>query len=329
MVFDPDYLKTVVFDPLGKYSCAAGSGGMINSSPTGTGSVKARQIYCRITEISLLVGYVNPVGAGYVPKSISLKYNPMQFARELITSATINTTFTVPASTRSIILCLTNRFRHVCADAEEVSLGGAGITSFGKVADAAGVTHTDVKDGSFVFFNKGYNLSFTDAGSTAPKIEGSVDYAKITNADKYQVYPWQSAQISLGNEIQPREMYSNLSPATGQMSRPWMDYTNFISKFQGLKASNMSYAQYCGFESFFREDGVGAGDVSSFLPFVIRNPSGTLATTLSVRGQLTNQPDALANQELVCIAISDQLWSVGFDQSGSELPVMTETNPLI
>jgi hypothetical protein len=50
---------------------------------------------------------------------------------------------------------------------------------------------------------------------------------------------------------------------------------------------------------------------------------------LSVRGQLTAPPDALANQELVCIAISDQLWSVGFDQSGSELPVMTETNPLI
>ena len=66
-----------------------------------------------------------------------MKYNPISVSREHLSgSATVDTSFTVLASTRSAILCLRNRFHHICSDNEEVSLGGDGITTYG-VTDAS------------------------------------------------------------------------------------------------------------------------------------------------------------------------------------------------
>ena len=83
-------------------------------------------------------------------------------------------------------------------------------------------------------------------------------------------------------------------------------------------------------ESFWRDNGPGAGDVSNVMAFNIQNPSGTLATQLSVRGVLADQPDTKAGQELMVLAITDQLMSIGFDPSKvNEQPILSETNPVV
>ena len=92
----------------------------------------------------------------------------------------------------------------------------------------------------------------------------------------------------------------------------------------------LSFAQWCGQESFFRNSGPGAGDSSNMVAFNIQNPSGTMATQLQIRGTLAGAPDPAAEQELMVLAITDQLMSIGYDPAKvSETPVLTETNPII
>lgn len=311
----PQYLKDLFFDPLGQYTCPAGDGGALNKVPGGTAAdpFVARQIYCRVRDFNLQIAYASPIEP-FVPRSISLKYHPIAVSRQLVSaSTTVNTSFDVPASTRSIILCLRNRLNDVCVDTEEISLAGAGITTYGKRGDVA----ADDGKGEWIPYNKGY---MSDGAYTADE----------ANLKKYQVAPWKSLQVQLGNDIQPREMYSELDPAIGAVARPWQDWTAYLSKFHGMRGSLHSFAQYCGYESFMREGKPGAGEVSNMMAFTIRNPSGTMATSLQIRGTLKFAPQAEAGQELVCLAIYDQLWNQGYaPESGSEVPILVESNPLI
>jgi hypothetical protein len=45
-------------------------------------------------------------------------------------------------------------------------------------------------------------------------------------------------------------MYANLDSFTGQMARPWSDYTNYIAKYHSYHGSMKSIAQCCDHESF-------------------------------------------------------------------------------
>jgi len=305
----PDWQKNIVFDPLGQYTCVEGNGGCMNSEPKADGTgVMARQIYCSIQSVSLLINYLNPVSP-YVPKSISLRWQPIQVARVLLTDQTVNETVTVGPATRAVVICLRDRHAHVCADAEEISLGGAGITSKGAAKASTG-TAPQLIAGEWEPFNKGYG--YTDA-----------------KEPEYRVEPWQSLQVQYGNAIEPREMYANLDPLTGQMARPWSDYTNYIAKYHGYRGSMKSIAQYCGHESFFRKCGPRAGDTGGFIPFVLRTPGGSLNTALNIRGQLVGPPGTSSGQEMLVFSISDELWNTMYDPTGnSEVPLMTKTNVL-
>ena len=137
-------------------------------------------------------------------------------------------------------------------------------------------------------------------------------------------------KVQLGNDIQPREMYSELDIQRGTAGRMWNDWVSYLHKFSGMRGSMLSFAQWCGQESFFRNSGPGAGDSSNMVAFNIQNPSGTMATQLQIRGTLAGAPDPAAEQELMVLAITDQLMSIGFDPAKvSETPVLTETNPII
>ena len=142
----PNYLKDCIFDALGEYTCVPGGGGALNQVPT---TFKARQVYIRIKDVHLEIAYVQPAagGDGYIPRSMSQKYNPIAVTHEILSSSTVNMSVNVPPSTRAVILCLRNRFNHVCCDSEEISLGGAGISTYGTAAATGG----------FTYFNKGYN----------------------------------------------------------------------------------------------------------------------------------------------------------------------------
>ena len=79
-----------------------------------------------------------------------------------------------------------------------------------------------------------------------------------------------------------------------------------------------------------RDNQAGAGDISNMMGFNIMNPSGTLATQLQIRGTLNGSPDAKAEQEIMVLAVYDQLFNIGFDPSKqSEQPILTETNPIV
>lgn len=140
-----------------------GSGGCVNSEPLAT-AVKACQIYCSIQSVSLLINHLSLVSP-YVPKSISLRWQPIQIARVLLNDATVNETVTVGPATKAVVICLRARHIHVCADAEEISLGGAGITTKGEAGE----------DGVWEPYDEGYG------------------YTKENDANPlYRVQPWQS-----------------------------------------------------------------------------------------------------------------------------------------
>ena len=54
----------------------------------------------------------------------------------------------------------------------------------------------------------------------------------------------------------------------------------------------------------------------------------SVATCPQVRGQLLGDVQPAAKQELVCVAVSDSIWNVGY-QSPSATPVMTQVAPIL
>ena len=72
LTVSPDWQKNLFYDTSGQYGCVEGDGGIINCKgdgsddfPSGAGSIKARQIYSRVTSIALHVHYVHPSDTGH------------------------------------------------------------------------------------------------------------------------------------------------------------------------------------------------------------------------------------------------------------------------
>ena len=62
--------------------------------------------------------------------------------------------------------------------------------------------------------------------------------------------------------------------------------------------------------------------------FDVEQPQGSIATDLQVRGQLLGDVQNAAKQELVCVAVSDSIWNVGYN-APSATPVLTQVAPII
>ena len=127
--------------------------------------------------------------------------------------------------------------------------------------------------------------------------------------------------------MQPREQLAQQKPTTGEISRAWTLYTEFISKSSGFRGSVMSFADFSGYLSANYSSGARCGDRGTFHMFNLQNKSGSLSSDLQVRGQLSASPDVSAKQFLVVMAISESMFDIGY-QAPSPVPVMTRIQPL-
>ena len=311
MTVSSTMLKDLLYDTAGAYGCGA-DGAALGVIP-GSGdiaSVKMGQIYVQLKECSLHLNYQHPI-VPFIPKSVSIRYNPMQVSTHLLTDQTVNLTQIVPPSTRSVYLFMRQRFNHVCADREELSKAAAGIVETGE---------SDATTGRFKYFSSTLT-SYRD---------GEVDSRNVDAGNAlYDTQPLQNLQIQLGSQIQPREQLAMMDPTQGKMSRAWQLYTEFLNKAAGMRGSVMSFDEFCGYHSANFESGPRMGDRGPGFYFnVAGSPAGSLATDLQIRGQLMQNPGDKASQELVIIAVSDSLWNVGWQSPGTSA-VLTETNPIV
>eukprot|EP01049_Picozoa_sp_SAG25_P009328 SAG25_NODE_916_length_4775_cov_8.131737_1_plen_107_part_00 len=60
--------------------------------------------------------------------------------------------------------------------------------------------------------------------------------------------------------LNDRQSHGDLDPAKGKMSRPFADYLSTIGKSLGLRASTLTYAEFCGFQNSNSESGKAKGD---------------------------------------------------------------------
>ena len=148
----------------GQYGCGT-AGAIVNgneSSLTGlpnTGNgVLARKIYCQVKSVELHVGYIHP-SEPYIPPSQSIRYSPIQVTERKVEGTSLNETFVVPPSTKSVMIFMRQDANHVCIDRELDSKAGAGVNVLGDT-DTAG-TLDDTADrtgpmhaGTFVYDSK-------------------------------------------------------------------------------------------------------------------------------------------------------------------------------
>ena len=107
------------------------------------------------------------------------------------------------------------------------------------------------------------------------------------------------------------------------MTRLFNLYLNFIGRSQGYRGSAMSYSEFCSYHNSNYSSGPLCGDRGAFAVFDMEQPPGSIATDLQVRGTLLASVESDAHQELVCVAVFDSIWNVGY-QSPSATPVMTQ-----
>ena len=112
------------------------------------------------------------------------------------------------------------------------------------------------------------------------------------------------------------------------MSRLFNLYLNFIGRSQGYRGSAMSYSEFCSYHNSNYSSGPLCGDRGAFAVFDVEQPQGSIATDLQVRGQLLGDVQNAAKQELVCVAVSDSIWNVGYN-APSSTPVLTQVAPII
>jgi hypothetical protein len=141
------------------------------------------------------------------------------------------------------------------------------------------------------------------------------------------VYGFTDFEFSFAGRNYPNIGYGDLDPAKGKMSRPFADYLSTIGKSLGLRASTLTYAEFCGFQNSNSASGKAEGDRGAvFMNRTITN-SGNLSNVLTYRAKLTNSPHASAQEELVCIAIYDNLLNIQYAPPAS-LPVSTTVSML-
>ena len=315
LTISPDYLKDLLYCHSGCYGCAAGAGGAIRGIPTNEADFKAGQIYVDIKSVSLETEMVFPIEP-YVPRSMSYKVQPYRVAVEQLTSDSINSTVVVPASTRAVLVFLRQRFKHVCADREEIGLAGGGIVESG--AAIAGGTNESGK-GRFSYFSSkltGHQDSYVDSRHAAPDSD-------------YDVAGFQNIQVSLGNAVAPREQIAQQDLSKGKGGALWKQFVEYIHRSHGYRSLPLNFAEYCGTFNSNYASFPGCGDrTSGFFCAELQNPPGTLATDLAIRAQLHSRPGSKADMEMVVIAVSDSLVNIGWTE-GNSVASLTEINPIV
>ena len=326
LTISPDWQQHLLYDPSGQY---AAQSGVINTDGAGgdslIGTIPARKVAVRISEVSLHVAYVHP-SEPYIPPSISLRYSPIQVVTRQLQSDSVNETFVVPPSTKSVMIFMRQAFSHLCVDREELSLAGAGINVMG-----TGQTQSEdaFQNGRFMYDNQLLSIDPQSDPRLKRTTGAGVDQIATSNgAEITRPYAFRSLQCQLGSSIQPREMLTDMNPQQGKMSRAWQLYTEFIGRSQGYRGSVMSYGEFCGYANANYSSGPGCGDRGSFFLFNMQRKPGELATDLQIRGQLLDTPRVDAKQELVVVAVSDNIMNVGW-QSPSETPVLTQVAPIV
>ena len=329
LTISPDWQQHLLYDPSGLY---AAQSGVINTDGAGgdslIGTIPPRKVAVRISEVSLHVAYVHP-SEPYIPPSISLRYSPIQVVTRQLQSDSVNETFVVPPSTKSVMIFMRQAFSHLCVDREELSLAGAGINVMG-----TGQTESSnaFQNGRFLYDNQLLNID----PQSDPRLKratgtATVDEIALNSSNSAEItrpFAFRSLQCQLGSSIQPREMLTDMNPQQGKMSRAWQLYTEFIGRSQGYRGSVMSYGEFCGYANANYASGPGCGDRGSFFLFNMQRKPGELATDLQIRGQLLDTPRVDAKQELVVVAVSDNIMNVGW-QSPSETPVLTQVAPIV
>jgi hypothetical protein len=281
---------------------------------------------------ALHISYVHPVEP-YIPKSISIKTHPIQVAVRTLRSQTVQETFVVPSSTRSLLVFLKQDIHHLCADREldGQAKAGAGVNALGTTNDASGTFAYDSRP--FMIAN-GDDAQIDPRHPSANSVGGdgildSIVSNEIDGAKLEHTAPmcFEQLQCQLGQAIVPREALSNMKPPRGEVSRAWNLFTEFVSKSHGFRGSAMSYADFTGYLNHNYNSGPRCGDRGCFFMFNIQNPSGTLATDLQIRGILEAAPHSDAKQQLVVMAISESMYDIAW-QAPSESPVLTRIQPL-
>ena len=333
LTISPDWRKTLLYDHSGQYGCGA-DGAIVNGNessltglPNTADGVLARKIYCQVKSVELHVGYVHP-SEPYIPPSQSIRYSPIQVTERKVDGQSLNETFVVPPSTKSVMIFMRQDANHVCIDRELDSKAGAGINVLGQTdtagtldstADRTGAQHA----GTFVYDSK--DIYDSRDLATDPRRVKTASHSAVETTRPSAL---QSLQVQLGGQIQPREMLTEMDPRNGKMSRAWNLYTQFIGRSMGYRGSVMSYAEFCGHHNANYASGPGCGDRGSFYLFDMQQPPGSLATDLQVRGSFVSNINPNAKQRIVVVAISDSIMNIGW-QAPSETPVLTQVAPII
>jgi hypothetical protein len=74
------------------------------------------------------------------------------------------------------------------------------------------------------------------------------------------VYGFTDFEFSFAGRNYPNIGYGDLDPAKGKMARPFADYLSTIGKSLGLRASTLTYAEFCGYQNSNSESGKAKGD---------------------------------------------------------------------
>lgn len=334
----PNYLKDLLYDPSGQYGCPGRTGEALPYGATlDVAKLLKGTVAVRVKEVALHVSYIHPIES-FIPKSISLKTNPIQVAKRQLRTQNVQESFTISPSTKAVMCFLVQDFAHLCADAEldGRAKAGAGVNALGI---------TDDTTGKFTYDSRALQcVRDADIDPREPSAIGGLtanaanDYTPATvlevkngaasvNLEKTAPMYWESLQVQLGADVQPRDMLTQQSPPTGLLSRAWSLYTNFIAKSAGFRGSVMSYSEFCGYVNSTFNSGARCGDRGPFHMFSIQNPAGSLSSDLQIRGSLSGAPNDVARQFLVVMSISESMFDIAY-QAPSPVPVMTRIRPL-
>jgi len=276
------------------------------------GQFEPGTVYVDIEDVELLVSYASPAGGtGVVPASQSLKFSELQVATRPLRSSVVAEEVVVPVGTRAVYVTSRQNVHNILADAEELSRAQGGADEVGLITEEAGGV---------------------PAGN------------KLTMPQ-----PFTSLQCSIGGVHAPTQMYSDLDTTSGKMARPYADALSVVGKPNGLRGCTWPYDHYCGRTSAngltFSNDPTAItgcdGTVGSVAVtervfpdsgawFMLRllTPPNSLSNVLSIRGTLAGEPPAGSKQELVVIAVNDQLLNTQYAPP-AELPISTTKSPIV
>ena len=145
---------------------------------------------------------------------------------------------------------------------------------------------------------------------------------------------FQNLEVQLGSSIAGR--YTAMNPIQGKMQAPWNDYLSALGKPNGMRGSQLTYSEYCGVHNadvtHTRPAKTGpknnVGKTCGGFWMRIINPSGNLSNMLQIRGELSEQPGANSQLELVICAVSDRLLQCSYVE-GQEIPVSTTVTDIL